>query len=117
MPKLTREKITKANEKYGNQFASKYRAFSILQNQIEDVVKKSTQMWKLIYGFTTIKEGEEDPFEGRNNEEEDEDKEEETKIYIRFLKQDTLIFRVCDRPSAMADLNIDEIKDLANPDW
>ena len=36
-------------------------------------------MWKLIYGLTTIKEGEEDPFEGRNNEEEDEDKEEETK--------------------------------------
>ena len=34
-------------------------------------------MWKLIYGLTTVKEGEEDPFEGRNNgEEEDDDKEE-----------------------------------------
>ena len=47
-----------------------------MQNQIEDVVQKSTQMWKLIYGFTTIKEGEEDPFEGRNNEEEEKEKEE-----------------------------------------
>lgn len=36
-------------------------------------------MWKLIYGLTTIKEGEEDPFEGRNDdgEEEENDKEKE----------------------------------------
>ena len=35
-------------------------------------------MWKLIYGLTTVNEGEEDPFEGRNNgEDEDDDKEEE----------------------------------------
>ena len=34
-------------------------------------------MWKLIYFFTTIKEGEGDPFEGKNNEEEEDDKEEE----------------------------------------
>ena len=57
----------------------KYRAFSILQNKIEDVVKKSTLMWKLIYGLTTMKEGQEDPFERRNNgdEEEDNEKQEE----------------------------------------
>ena len=52
-------------------------AFSILQNNIEDVVKKSTLIWKLIYWLTTIKEGEEDPFEWRNNGDEDEDKEED----------------------------------------
>ena len=35
-------------------------------------------MWELIYGLTTIKPREEDPFEGRNNgEEEDDDKKEE----------------------------------------
>ena len=77
MPELTRGKITKANKKYGNKFSSKYKAFNILQNNIEGVVNKSTKMWKLIYGVTAIKEGEEDPFEGRNNQEEEDDKEEE----------------------------------------
>ena len=77
MPKLTKGKIVKENKKYGSIFSPKYRAFNIHQNNIEDVVKKSTHMWKLIYGLTTIKVGEEDPFEGRNNEEVDEDKEEE----------------------------------------
>ena len=34
-------------------------------------------MWKLIYGLTIVKKGEEDPFEGRNDgEDEDDDKEE-----------------------------------------
>ena len=37
-------------------------------------------MWKLIYCLTILKKGEEDPFEGRNNREEEEsDKEEGTK--------------------------------------
>ena len=44
MPKLTKGKITQANKKYGSKFAPKYRAFNILQNNIEDVVKKSTLM-------------------------------------------------------------------------
>ena len=79
MPELTRGKINKANKKYGSRFAPKCRVFNILQNQIEDVVKNFTQMWKLIYGLTIVKVGEEDPFEGRNNEEEEEDKEVETK--------------------------------------
>ena len=82
-----RGKITKVNKKYGSKFIPKYRAFSILQNNIEDVVKKSTLMWKLIYGLTKIKEGEEGPFEGRNNEEEGEDKEEE----IEKEKEDTTL--------------------------
>ena len=76
---LTRGQITKENKKHGNKFSPKYRAFNILQNNIEDVVKKSTQMWKLIYGLTTVKPEGEDPFEGRNDgEDEDDDKEEET---------------------------------------
>ena len=37
-------------------------------------------MWKLIYELTIVKKGKEDPFEGRNNgEEEESDKEEKTK--------------------------------------
>lgn len=79
MPYLTKGQITKANKKHGRKFAPKYRAFSILQNNIEDVVNKSTKMWKLVYGLTTIKQGEEDPFEGKNDEEKEENgKEEET---------------------------------------
>ena len=55
MPELKKGQITKANEKHGSKFSPKYRAFSILQNKIEDVVKKSTQLWKLIYGLTTFR--------------------------------------------------------------
>ena len=60
----------------------KYRAFKILQNNIEDVVKKSTQMWKIIYGFTTMKQGEVDPFKSKNDDDDDkeDDKEEEENI-------------------------------------
>lgn len=36
-------------------------------------------MWKLIYGLKTVKEGEEDPFEGRNNDQEDEENDMEEK--------------------------------------
>ena len=67
MPELTRGQITKANKKHGTKFTRKYRGFSSLQKNIEDVIKKSTKMWKLIYGLTIVKEGEQDPFEGRNN--------------------------------------------------
>ena len=57
IPDLTRGQITKAHKKHGGKFAPKYRAFSILQNNIEDVVKNSTLMWKVIYGLQTVKEG------------------------------------------------------------
>ena len=76
MPELRKGQITKANKKYGNKFSPKYRAFNILQNNIEDVVKKSTLMWKLIYGLQIVKEGQEDPFEGRNNGNDDDEEED-----------------------------------------
>ena len=57
MPKLTKDQITKANKKHGSKFAPKYKAFNILQNNIEDVVKKSTLMWKVIYSLQIVKEG------------------------------------------------------------
>ena len=77
MPELTKGQITKASKKHGRKFSPKYIAFNILQNNIEDVVNKSTKIWKLIYGLTTIKPGEEDPFKGKNNEEEDENDNKE----------------------------------------
>ena len=75
MPELTKFQITKANKKYGGIFSPKYRAFQILKNQIEDVVKKSTSIWKVIYGLKIVKEGEEDPFEGKDDEKEEEKEE------------------------------------------
>ena len=83
MPELTKGHITKASKKHGIKFSPKYRAFNILQNNIEDVVKKSTQMWKLIYGFTTMKQGEVDPFEGK-----DDDKEEDNIVGEEIEKKD-----------------------------
>lgn len=77
MSELSEGQITKANKKYGSKFAPKYRIFNIFQKKIEDFVKKSKQMWRLIYRLTTVKEGQENPVEGRNNEEEGEEKEEE----------------------------------------
>ena len=75
-----RVQITKKVQKYGNKFQPKHRAFNILQNNIEEVVQRTTQMWKIIYGLATLKQGEEDPFKGTGKEEEKkEDKEEEKK--------------------------------------
>ena len=61
---LKKVKMTKKTKKYGSRFQPKYRAFNILQNNIEDVVQKTTQMWKLIYGLATLKVGEKDTFKG-----------------------------------------------------
>ena len=46
---LTKSQIVNANKRHNNRFTPKYRAFSILQNQIEEVVRKSTKVWKIIY--------------------------------------------------------------------
>ena len=68
MPKLSKAQISKAIKKYVVRFTPKYRAFSILQNNIEDVVKKSTEMWKLTYGLIIVKEGEHLPIEVKDDE-------------------------------------------------
>ena len=86
--KLTKGNIVKENKKYGVRLKPKYRAFSILQNDIEDVVKKSTQMWKLIYGLSTMKQGEVDPFEGKNDDKEEDEKEEENIVEEETKKKD-----------------------------
>ena len=75
-----RVQITKKVQKYSKKFQPKLRTFSILQNNIEEVVQRTTKMWKIIYGLATLKEGEEDPFKGTGKDEErKEDKEEENK--------------------------------------
>ena len=76
MPDPTRGQLKKGNKKHSGKFTPKYRAFNILQNKIEDVVKKSTQIWKLIYGLTRVKEGEEDSLEGQEDIIESSEKEE-----------------------------------------
>ena len=52
-------------------FVRKYKAFNILQNKIDNVVKKSTQMWKLTYGLTIVTVGEKDPIEVKDHWEDD----------------------------------------------
>ena len=41
MPELTKGHIAKVVKKYSIRFTPKYKAFNILQNNIEDVLKKS----------------------------------------------------------------------------
>lgn len=69
IPELNKAQIAKAMKKYVVKFVPKYRAFTILQNNIEDVIKKSIQMWKVTYGLTIVKEGEEEPIEVKDDDE------------------------------------------------
>ena len=71
-----RDKLLKP---YAIRFVPKYRAFSILQNNIEDVVKKTTQKWKITYGLATIKEGKQEPVEVEDDEDNDDNEEGTTK--------------------------------------
>ena len=48
--------MAKVLKNYTRKFTSKYRAFNILQNKVEDVVQKTTLIWKSLYGLTTHKE-------------------------------------------------------------
>ena len=70
MPRLNKAQMSKAIKKYVVRFVPKYREFSILQNNIEDVVKKSKQMWKIKYGLATAKEGEQEPIEVKDDDNE-----------------------------------------------
>ena len=72
MPELTKAQISKALKNHAIRFSPKYRAFSILQNNIEDIVKKPTHIWKLIYGLTTVREGEPKTIEVKDDEEDGE---------------------------------------------
>lgn len=71
MTELNKAQIAKAIKKYVVRFVPKYRAFNILQNNIEDVVKKTTQMWKVTYGLATVKAREQGPIEVKDDEEDD----------------------------------------------
>ena len=55
MPELDREKMKKEIKKHVGKFSHKYRVFSILWNNKEDVVQKTTQFWKSLCGLTTPK--------------------------------------------------------------
>lgn len=61
MPKLSKVQIVKAMKKYVIRFIPKYRVFGILQDNIEDVLKKTTQMQKVTYGLAIVKVGEQEP--------------------------------------------------------
>lgn len=71
MPKLSKAQMSKAIKRYVVIFVPKYRAFNILQKNIEDVVKKSKQMWKITYGLAIVKEGEQEPIEVKDDDNEE----------------------------------------------
>lgn len=52
---LDKEKMKKEMNKFKGIFSPKYRAFNILQNKFEEVIKQSTQIWKVIYELTIEK--------------------------------------------------------------
>ena len=87
-PYLSKGQITKASKKYASKCVPKYRAFSIMQNQIEDVVKKSTQIWNVIYGLSTRTEEEEDPDEEKHEEIENVESDKEEDVEKEFEKDD-----------------------------
>ena len=49
LPDLTKDQITNVVKRHNNRFTPKHRAFSILKNKIEDVVTKSTRLWRIVY--------------------------------------------------------------------
>lgn len=69
---LDKSSMTKAIKKYKGRFSPKYRAFNILHNNIEEVVKQSTQIWKVIYRFTIEKATEQVPEEVGEEKDEQE---------------------------------------------
>ena len=48
-PYLTKRQVVNAVKRHNYRFTPKYREFSILQNKIEEVVQKTTRLWKVIY--------------------------------------------------------------------
>ena len=75
MPKLSKAQIAKVIKKYAIRFVPKYRAFNILQNNIEDVVKKTIQMWKITDGLATIREGENNPIKVKDDKEDEKNED------------------------------------------
>ena len=52
LPNLSKEQINKVVKRHKSKFTPKYRAFSILQNKMDDVVQKTTREWKSLYNTT-----------------------------------------------------------------
>lgn len=64
--------MTKDINKYKGRFSQKHRTFNILQNNIEEFVKLSTQIWKIINGLQIEQAIEQGPIElGEDNVEQE----------------------------------------------
>ena len=61
--------MSKDIKKYVVIFVPKYMVFNILQNNIEDVVKKSKKMQNITYGLATAKDNEQEHIEVEDDEE------------------------------------------------
>ena len=76
---LTKGKIIKANKRHNRKFSPKNREIFILQNKIEDVVHKSTQLWKKIYKTIDDVYEEEYKVEAKSKRKEEKEIEEKKK--------------------------------------
>ena len=71
MLELSKDEISKSIKKYVVIFVPKYKEFIILQNNIEDIVQKSKQMWKVTYGLSTSREPDQTPIKVAEDEKDD----------------------------------------------
>ena len=71
LPNLTKSQIENVVKRHNNRFTPKYKAFSILQNKIEEVINQSTRLWKFFYKKI------DDVFDKKIEVDKDEEKEEE----------------------------------------
>ena len=49
LPDLTKSQIENSNKRHNSRFTPKYRVFCIFQNKIDEFLRKSTKLWKIIY--------------------------------------------------------------------
>ena len=87
MLELVRETMGKEIKKKNRKFALKYKEFNILQNNIDDVVQETIQLWKSFYGLTTPKEIMQTPIEV----DEDKDDQQVTKVTKEDNEKDIVV--------------------------
>ena len=126
MPKLSKAQIAKAMKKYAIRFVPKYRSFNILQNNIEDVMEKFTQMWKITYGLAIVKEGEHEPIEVKDDDNNEGTIEGDTKMKVddqaiveveqqeKKSAQDTQLPNVNPQQITSVNTKIVTVKDVSN---
>ena len=88
LPDLTKSQVVNVVKRHNNIFTPKYRAYSILQNKIEEVVQKSTRLWKMLYKKVEDVFEEEYKVEASAEPEERREKKEEKKVEEKKMEEE-----------------------------